>query len=126
MPEINQLTCSIELGRTNRKLKEYGTTYGNKQVQCYVAVPSEDVNFSIHLTSKGYTAPGLAMFVFIDGQYQCNRNRPGLMQPDDSDSPKDYEVDFRVRQKEERQPDEKFIGRDWSFEVLNTSELPRP
>lgn len=122
MPELNQVTCSIELGRTNRKLRKYGTTYGNKQVQCYTAVPNEEVNFSIRLTSKGYIAPGLAMFVFVDGQYQCNRNRAGLRLPDGGTSPRDYEVDFRVRQKEEQQPNDKFIGRDWSFASLNTSK----
>ena len=32
-------------------------------METYIAVPEEPTPFSIRLTSKGYIAPGLAMFV---------------------------------------------------------------
>jgi hypothetical protein len=119
MPKLNQLECSIEIGRTNTELTAYDSRYGDKTLECYVAVPTDDVNFSIHLTSTGYIAPGLAMFVYIDGQYQCNRNRVGLVVPNNDTSTEEYLIDFRARQKEEKVGSEHFIGRDWSFSPLN-------
>ncbi|THX17934.1 hypothetical protein D6D13_00223 [Aureobasidium pullulans] len=119
MPSLKQLTCSIELGSTHTKITEYGNDYGDGHVTSYVAVPAEEVNFSIHLTSSGYIAPGLAMFVYMDGHYQCNRNRRGLVVPGEKVKPEHFEVDLRVRQKESKQPDGSFLGRDWSFHGLN-------
>lgn len=118
MPQLNQLTCKIELGRTNKRLKEYGISYGDGRVDCYIATPKEDLNFSIHLTSNGYIAQGLAMFVYMDGQYQCNRNKCSLVLPDEDTMPAQTNIDFRVRQKEEI-IDGQFVGRDWSFAPLH-------
>lgn len=120
MPHLKQLTCSIELTPTNTKLEEYGTTYGDGHVSTYIAVPTHQRTFNIHLTSDGYIAPGLAMFVYIDGAYQCNRNRRGLLEPGEGVPNEGSQVEFRVRQKEERQADGGFVGRDWSFHALNT------
>jgi len=55
--------------------------------------------------------------VFIDGVYQCNRNRQDLklQTPPDGRSL----VDFTVRQKEEKQKDGTMIAREWRFEKLN-------
>ena len=123
MPELNQLTCSIELGRTNQKLREYLTNYGNGRVACLICAPEEDVRFSVHLTSTGYIAPGLACFVYIDGQYQCNRNKIDLREEENSSTGKGIQIDFRVRQKEEPQSDGSyFVGRDWSFGALNLGQ----
>ncbi|KAI5255713.1 hypothetical protein E4T42_01848 [Aureobasidium subglaciale] len=119
MPSLKQLTCSIELGSTHTKITEYGKNYGDGLVTSYIAVPSEAVNFSIHLTSHGYAAPGLAMFVYMDGQYQCNRNRRGLILPGKGVKDGQFEVDLRVRQKESKQSDGSFLGRDWTFHGLN-------
>ncbi|KAI5239847.1 hypothetical protein E4T43_06546 [Aureobasidium subglaciale] len=119
MPSLKQLTCSIELGSTHTKITEYGKDYGDGYVTSYIAVPSEAVNFSIYLTSHGYVAPGLAMFVYMDGQYQCNRNRRGLMLPGKGVKDEQFEVDLRVRQKESKQSDGSFLGRDWTFHGLN-------
>lgn len=119
MPSLKQLTCSIELGSTHTKVIEYGKDYGDGHVTSYIAVPSEEVNFSIHLTSQGYIAPGLAMFVYMDGQYQCNRNRRGLQVPAKGVRDEQVEVDLRVRQKESKQADGSFLGRDWTFHGLN-------
>lgn len=63
------------------------------------------------------------MFVYMDGQYQCNRNRRGLVVPGRRVSPEYYEVDLRVRQKETKQPDGSFLGRDWTFHGLNLGKL---
>lgn len=62
---------------------------------------------------------GLAMFVYMDGEYQCNRNRRNLRIPDENTRPKGTEIDFRVRQKEELQPDGTFCGQQWKFRELN-------
>ncbi|KAF1346699.1 hypothetical protein BDV97DRAFT_416692 [Delphinella strobiligena] len=119
MPTLKQLTCSIELGSTDVKVKEFGTHYGDGHVETFVPVPREEVNFSIHLTSERYIAPGIAFFVYIDGQYQCNRNRRGLVVPESDTSVEKYQVDLRVRQKESKQPGGGFIGRGWTFHELN-------
>jgi hypothetical protein len=119
MPSLKQLTCSVELGSSNTKIPEYGKDYGDGHVTSYITVPNEEVTFSIHLTSQGYIAPGLAMFVYMDGQYQCNRNRRGLLVANKGLKSEHTEVDFRVRQKESKQADGTFLGRDWTFAGLN-------
>ena len=123
MPQLKQLTCSIEIGKANTALKEYGVRYHDRHVSSFISVPGENIDFSVHLTSKGYIAPGLAMFVYIDGQYQCNRNKPGLVFPADDTPPDAYEIDLRVRQKEEIQFDGNFIGRNWSFSALKSGQF---
>ncbi|KAK5701370.1 hypothetical protein LTR17_022653 [Elasticomyces elasticus] len=121
MPTLKQITCSIELGSSNTKLKEYGARYSDGAVETFVAIPETGVPFVIHIESKGYIAPGLAVFVFIDGKYQSNRNKLGLKMPGDDIDPKRYEVDFMMRQKEEKGADGRFVGREWSFVELNTT-----
>jgi len=123
MPTLKQLDCSIELGPSNIKLKEYSHRYTDGCVETFVAVPNTTLPFSIHLTSRGYIAPGLAVFVYMDGMYQTNRNRLGLKMPGDGVQAKDYEIDFRLKQKEEKTQSKRFIGRDWTFKELNTSTL---
>lgn len=112
--------------------------YGDGYVQTFVAVPSFSTPFSVHLQSKGYIAreyrrihpkeylmdpdiplAGLAMFVYMDGEYQCNRNRQNLKIPNETTTPRQTEIDFRVRQKEEVQPDGTFAGSQWKFRELN-------
>lgn len=119
MPSLKQLTCTIELGSSHTRVPEYGKDYGDGHVTSYIAVPSEEVNFSVHLTSQGYIAPGLSMFVYMDGQYQCNRNRRGLQVPGKGVKDEQVEVDLRVRQKESKQADGSFLGRDWTFHSLS-------
>ena len=62
------------------------------------------------------------MFVYMDGEYQCNRNRYNLRIPDASTTSRQTEVDFRVRQKEEIQANGTFIGSQWKFRELNIGE----
>ncbi|KAI5292188.1 hypothetical protein KEM52_006557 [Ascosphaera acerosa] len=118
MPTLKQLTCHVEWANAPVPLREFGTTYGDGVVEAYIAVPETPMPFAVRLQSRGYIAPGLAMFVFIDGLYQCNRNRDGLEQSFGSScsAGEKGEVMFRVRQKEERLPDGSWIGRPWRFE----------
>ncbi|EFE44153.1 hypothetical protein TRV_01046 [Trichophyton verrucosum HKI 0517] len=79
MPTLKQLTCHIEWANCSIPFKEYGVTYRDGSVECLVPVQPASTPFSIRLTSSGYIAPGLAMFVYMDGVYQCNRNRDDLI-----------------------------------------------
>jgi hypothetical protein len=121
MPSLKDLHCFIELPGSMNKLEEFGTSYSDGCVEAFVAVPSEPQPFALRLTSSNFIAPGLAMYVFIDGVYQCNRNRQGLKlrKPPDRKSL----IDFCVRQKEEKQSDGTMIARDWRFEKLNIGQL---
>jgi len=80
---------------------------------------------------------GLAVFVFIDGQYQCNRNKLGLVLPEgepeqaivkkgERPEKRPYEVDFCLKQKEEKTVTGTFVGREWTFAELNTGKFATP
>lgn len=60
------------------------------------------------------------MFVYVDGDYQCNRNRRNLKIPDGTTLRKDTEINFNVRQKEDMLADGMFIAKEWRFEELKT------
>jgi hypothetical protein len=117
MPSLKDLHCAIELSGGQQALREFGTIYRDGFVETFIPAPSKLQYFSIHLTSNKFIAPGVAIFVYVDGVYQCNRNRQDLKlrKPSDSRSL----VDFRVRQKEERQEDGSMIAREWAFDKLN-------
>ncbi|KAF1942579.1 hypothetical protein EJ02DRAFT_402093 [Clathrospora elynae] len=117
MPSLKDLNCSIELSDSQQALQEFGTIYGDGFVETFVPVPSKPQSFLVHLTSNKFIAPGVAIFVYVDGVYQCNRNRQDLKlrKPSESRSV----VDFRVRQKEEKQKDGSMIAREWTFDKLN-------
>ncbi|KAJ4409048.1 hypothetical protein N0V91_002863 [Didymella pomorum] len=116
MPLLKDLNCSIELSDVSEPLQELGTVYGDGSVETFVPVPKKQQTFTVHLSGRNFIAPGIAMYVFIDGVYQCNRNRQNmkLRKPLDRRSL----VDFKVRQKEERQKDGSMIAREWTFEKL--------
>lgn len=122
MPELKQIEASIELGPSNTRLKEYGARYSDGHVETFVAVPDTDMPFTIHLKTQGYIAPGISFFVFMDGEYQCNRNKVGLKLPGDGVKPSEYETDFRLRQKEEKTSAGSFVAREWSFAKLDKSQ----
>ncbi|ODH46024.1 hypothetical protein GX48_07884 [Paracoccidioides brasiliensis] len=124
MPTLKQLTCQVEWAGSNVPFKEYGTTYGDGWVESYIAIPDAPSPFSINLKSNDYIAPGLAMFVSMDGVYQCNRNRNDLLPTSKSPevSRMYRDVSFRVRQREERLPDGSWIGRPWRFEHFHLVE----
>lgn len=119
MPTLKNLTCHVEWSSSNIPLQEFETTYADGFVQTYIAVPAIATPFSIHLHSDGYIAPGLAMFVYMDGEYQCNRNRTNLRIPDGNSERKKTEVNFIVRQKEEIMADGTFRGKQWQFGELS-------
>lgn len=123
MPPLQQITCSIELGTSNIRLKEYGHRYGDGYVECFVPVPGTDIPFNIHVQSAGYIAPGLAAFVFMDGAYQCNRNRLGLQLPGEGVPSSEVEADLYLRQREEKTSQGSFVGREWTFTKLNTGRI---
>ncbi|KAL8905714.1 MAG: hypothetical protein Q9207_002470 [Kuettlingeria erythrocarpa] len=117
MPTLKQLTCTVEWSASGPSLplQEYGTAYSDGLVETYVALPPIPTPFSIRLKSDGYIAPGLSLFVYIDGEYQCNRGRNNLQIPAGLSPKKLTEVDFIVRQKEEPLPGGGFMGRQWRF-----------
>lgn len=123
MPVLKHLTCNVEWQGPSLPLREYQTSYADGFVETYVPVPEIPTPFSIHLQSHGYIAPGLAMFVYIDGVYQCNRNRSNLKIPDEKISRKQAEINFRVRQKEEIMADGSFRGKQWTFKKLEIGKL---
>ena len=121
MPSLRQLDCQIEWGNTSNPFEEYGTAYGDGVVETYIVIPTSPQTFSIRITSRGYISEGLAVLVFMDGEYQCNRNRLRL-KPRKNGLPKSAtEIDFRLRQKEKPVGDGSFIGREWRFDTHNTS-----
>ena len=122
MPTLKGLLCNLEWNGSEQPIKEYQTAYGDGHVETYVAIPQIAVPFSIRLRSNGYIAPGLAMFTYIDGEYQCNRNRRNLKLPRAGIPPKYTNVDFRVRQKEVMLHDGTFMGKEWKFQELNIGQ----
>ena len=122
MPTLRQIECSIELGASNTRLKEYGARYSDGHVEAFIAVPDTDTPFTIHIKTNGYIAPGISFFVFMDGIYQCNRNKVGFKLPGDGIGPHEYETEFRLRQKEEKTKLGGFVAREWSFAKLDTGE----
>ncbi|KAL8849883.1 MAG: hypothetical protein Q9221_005149 [Calogaya cf. arnoldii] len=121
MPTLKQLTCNVEwsVSGPSIPLQEYGTAYFDGLVETWIAVPPVSTPFSIRLRSDGYIAPGLSMFVYIDGEYQCNRGRNNLKVPTSTTPQHHTNVDFVVRQKEESLSDGNFLGSQWIFGDLS-------
>ncbi|KAL9592496.1 MAG: hypothetical protein Q9179_006657 [Wetmoreana sp. 5 TL-2023] len=117
MPTLKQLSCHVEWSASGLSLplQEYGTAYSDGLVETYIAIPPISTPFSIRLQSDGYIAPGLSMFVYIDGEYQCNRGRNNLKIPTGTTLKNQTNVDFVVRQKEEVVSGGQFLGRQWMF-----------
>ena len=122
MPTLKQLSCVIERGNTKVPFSEYGTSYGDGLVETHIAVPEHPQRFAVRLTSRGYIAEGLAMIVFMDGVYQCNRNRTGLRPFTPGADHSETDVAFRVRQKETSDGNGKFVGRSWRFDKHNIGD----
>jgi hypothetical protein len=115
MPTLNNINCSLEINDSSTKLVEYNRRYADRAVKVFVAVPSVDAPFRVHITTNGYVAQGIAAFVYIDGRYQCNRNR---MTPASDDGI----IELILRQKEEKSTQGYFVGRDWRFTNLGKGE----
>lgn len=125
MPYFRDLTCRLEWIKTRSRLKEYGTKYGENHAQASVAIPEVSLAspFGVRLISHGYIAPGLAMFVYKDGVYQCNRIRTNLKLPGHNTATGKYEVNFSVKQKEVYKTGSLFEARPWSFEEDESGKL---
>ena len=122
MPQLKDLVCTIEHGPLERPLEEYGTTYGDGVVETFVAIPSGSRPFSVHLTSLAFIAPTVGMYVFIDGQYQGNRNRDNLTPPPANKARHKSTINLRLRQHEKHTPSEyseRFIATSFDFEKLD-------
>jgi hypothetical protein len=125
MPTLKDLACHVQWAETGSPFPEYGTIYGDGLVETYIAVPGHPQVFTIRLTSTKFISEGLSMVVFIDGQYQCNRNRVNL-QPPKKDLPENRsKVDFLVRQKEKPLGDGTYMGREWRFDDCNLGQSSR-
>jgi hypothetical protein len=122
MPTLKQLRCEIEWGTTGNAFPEYGTTYGDGVVETYIAIPEHPQPFAVRLRSRSYIAEGLAMLVFMDGDYQCNRNRLGLKLSKHGLHPRMTEIDIRVRQREKALGGGSYLGREWRFDKHNIGE----
>jgi hypothetical protein len=79
MPTSNHVSCTVRLANSfDEPVPEYATTYSDCAVSTYIAIPQHRIWFEIHLDSDGYIAPGLAAFVYIDGNYVGNKNTVGF------------------------------------------------
>jgi hypothetical protein len=120
MPTLNKLTCTILLPPTDTPLPEYRRKYLDSSVSVYVPVPEIPIlqaapTFNIQLRSEDeWLAPGLAMFVYIDGYYQCNRSKRTPLTGSSA-------LELRVRQKEEKLAGGSggFVGREWRWVQLD-------
>ena len=119
MPSLKQLSCTIQWADTGAPFPEYATVYGDGVVETYIVVPSAPQPFSIRLTSKGYISEGLAIVVFIDGNYHCNRNRLSLLPHKKGMALNHTEIDIVLRQKEKSMGEGVYMGREWRFDKHN-------
>ena len=117
MPVLKQLSCWVE--SKGEPLQEYVTSYGDGIVQSHILVPAKSASFSIRLRSNDFIASGLAMFVYIDGIYQCNRNRHCLKAFEKVQSKRETIVNFRVARKERYLLSGTWLTQDWRFEKLD-------
>ncbi|RMZ86453.1 hypothetical protein DV736_g6321, partial [Chaetothyriales sp. CBS 134916] len=124
MPTLKSLSCQIRWSDTDGPFQEYGTQYGDGVVETYVVVPDKPQRFYIRLTSKGFVHEGLAAIVFMDGTYQCNRNRVNLIPAKNGRPRERSEIDFIMRQKEKTIGEGLYIGRQWRFD--NHNIVPDP
>lgn len=123
MPELNGMQCRVEIGPHSEPLLEQCAVYSDRSVGCLVCIPCHDIAFNIHLSADLSIAPGLAIFVFIDGHYQANRNITGLAGAEDLDHTTS-QIHMRLRQKEEvAAHNASLVGREWCFSRIKTGAL---
>lgn len=123
MPQLKHLACTVQWADTGAPFQEYGTVYGDGIVETFIVVPDEPQPFNIHLKSLNFICEGLATVVFIDGNYQANRNRVNL-KPFAKNTPRGRtEVDFLLRQKEKPIGDGVYMGREWRFDNHNIGKM---
>jgi len=123
MPRLKGIQCSIELKGSSLPLREYETWWVEGAVECYVAIPSAPTDFTVHLTCSEYIAPVLSAYVYIDGVFQCNRFKRGLLPRGKDGSLDKSKVNFRFKQKEELLHGGRMLAHPWRFERLNIGKL---
>jgi hypothetical protein len=119
MPQLKQISCSIQWADSSVPFQEYGTVYGDGVVETFIAVPNKPQPFSVHIRSQGFISQGLAAVLFMDGIYQANRNRVNLIPPATDQPLNRTEIDLLVRQKEKPIGDGMYLGREWRFDDHN-------
>ena len=119
MPTLGGLACYVQWADTNQPFQEYNTTYGDGIVETYIAIPDKPQPFNIRVTSNKFMCEGLAAVVYIDGAYQCNRNRVNLVYSKPGLPRERTEIDFLLRQKETPIKDGSYLGRQWRFDDHN-------
>ncbi|KIW10016.1 hypothetical protein PV08_11792 [Exophiala spinifera] len=125
MPALKHLVCNVQWEETGAPFPEYGTQYGDGFVETFIAIPNHPQPFSIRLSSRRFIHEGLAMLVYIDGKYQCNRIRVNLKSPRGALPETRSKIDFVVRQKETRLGDGAYMAREWRFDDYNiVQQLP--
>ena len=123
MPKLKNLTCHVQWADTGTPFQEYQTWYGDGVVETFIVVPNRPQPFTIRLTSKSFIFEGLAAVVFMDGHYQCNRNRVNLLSAKKGVPRERTEIDFLFRQKEKSMGDGVYMGREWRFDDHNIGSL---
>ena len=116
MVKLNSLTCTIDSSPPDLPLQEFNPTYGDGFVSTYVLLPPSPGSLSVHLKSLEPVSTGLAVVVFIDGVFQCARHEVSL-----TGAPL-LDVEFRIRQREDRLAGNQFVAREWRFEKISTGE----
>jgi hypothetical protein len=124
-PATRHALTKLTAADSKEALKEYRTNYADGRVDCYLAIPNSPTVFYIEVTNDSYIAPGLAVFAYIDGVYQCNRNRRGLEISDGKDLNYLSRANFILSQKEEFRPDGTLWGKKWRFDKVNAGERAR-
>ena len=122
MPTLKHLSCSLEWGNTGIPFQEYCTKYDDGVVETWIAIPEKPQPFVLRLTSKCYIAEGLAMIVFVDGEYHCNRNRTQLKPLRKGAAKEETVINFLLRQKESPRRDGTYWGREWRFDDVNIGD----
>lgn len=123
MPTCNKITCTILLPPTDTPVPEYKRRYLDSSVSVYVPVPDIPIlkaapSFNIDLWTDDYIAPGLAVFVFIDGLYQANRSK--LVPPLGSQGGSGVRMTLRQKEEKVAGGEGSFVGREWRWVQLGT------
>jgi hypothetical protein len=113
MPALGHLECHLELEPGGIQFDEYRIQYSNSAVKSYVVVPGHSSTFSIVLNVEGYIAPGLSVYVFMDGVFQVSKNKA----TGGRNAKKG--IQLRFSQREQHITNERVIARDWRFEKFN-------
>lgn len=126
MTKLKKLLCQVLWADTGTPFREYATCYGDGVVETFIIVPDKPQIFTIRLTSTDFIYEGLSAAIFMDGHYQCNRNRVNLLPAKNKPARDRTEISFLFRQKETSLGGGMFMGREWRFDDHNIGNLNTP